>query len=65
MMPNKNEDKETTGKLEVNTPQDRAVQKFLQEIEVTVSKVFSEGGKINGNNCNVLWDYCFNVLLEQ
>jgi hypothetical protein len=29
MMMEKNEDKETTGKLEVNIPHDSAVQKFL------------------------------------
>jgi hypothetical protein len=29
----KNEDKETTGKLEVNTPHDSTVQKFLQAVK--------------------------------
>jgi predicted transposase/invertase (TIGR01784 family) len=41
MMTNKNEDKETNRKLEVNTPHDSAVQKFLQEIE-TARSFFSE-----------------------
>lgn len=41
MMTDKTEDKETKSKLEVNTPHDRAVQKFLQEID-TARSFFSE-----------------------
>jgi predicted transposase/invertase (TIGR01784 family) len=41
MMTEKNEDKGTTGKLEVNTPHDSTVQKFLQEID-TVKSLFRE-----------------------
>lgn len=41
MMTTKNENKQTNGKLVVNTPHDRAVQKFLQEIE-TARSFFSE-----------------------
>lgn len=41
MMTNKNDDKETNGKLEINTPHDSAVQKFLQEID-TARSLFSE-----------------------
>ena len=33
MMTNKNDDKETNGKLEINTSHDSTVQKFLQEID--------------------------------
>jgi len=74
MMTNKNEDQETTGKLEVNTPHDSAVQKFLQEIEETVSKVFSEGGEIMATIAEKLidkgvdkgkWDVVMNMLRER
>ncbi|UCH94812.1 MAG: Rpn family recombination-promoting nuclease/putative transposase [Candidatus Aminicenantes bacterium] len=41
MMTNKNEDTETTGKLEVNSPHDKTVQKFLQEID-TAKSLFRE-----------------------
>ncbi len=41
MMTNKNEDKESKSKLEIDTPHDRAVQKFLQEID-TARSFFSE-----------------------
>ncbi len=40
MMSDKNEDKET-GKLEVNSPHDSVVQKFLQEID-TAKSLFNE-----------------------
>ena len=41
MMTNKNEDKDSKSKLEIDTPHDRAVQKFLQEID-TARSFFSE-----------------------
>jgi len=41
MMTNQKEDQETNGKLEINTPHDSAVQKFLQEID-TARSLFSE-----------------------
>jgi predicted transposase/invertase (TIGR01784 family) len=40
-MTDKNEEKETTGKIEVSTPHDSVVQKFLQEID-TARCLFSE-----------------------
>jgi predicted transposase/invertase (TIGR01784 family) len=40
-MTNKNEIKDASGKLEINTPHDNAVQKFLQEID-TARSLFKE-----------------------